>query len=139
VTTQRPLPVPDDVSAPFWEAAARHILMTAQCARCGGLTMPPDVVCPHCGSTDPGFTFTPVSGRATVRSWTVVRQAFLPGFDEDLPFVLVDVELDEQTGLRMIGRLLDGVNRNLHIGTQVTVGFEDLAPGVAIPAFKLSV
>jgi uncharacterized protein len=138
VTTQRPLPVPDDVSAPFWEATAKHILMAAQCARCGALTMPPDVVCPHCGSTDPGFTFTPVSGRGTIRSWTVVRQAFLPGFDDDLPFVLVDVELDEQRDLRMIGRLINGLDGNLHIGTTVTGAFEDLAPGVAIPAFELA-
>ena len=32
-----------------------------------------------------------MSGRGVVRSWTVVRQSFLPGFD--VPFVLVDVEL----------------------------------------------
>ena len=37
-----------------------------------------------------------------------MRQSFLPGFDDDLPFVLVDVELEEQADLRMIGRLLDG-------------------------------
>jgi uncharacterized OB-fold protein len=79
-----------------------------------------------------------VSGRGTVRSWTVVRQAFLPGFDDDLPFVLVDVELVEQQELRLIGRLLDGVNTDLNVGDAVVVGFEDLAPGVAVPAFELS-
>ncbi len=100
--------------------------------------MPPDVVCPHCRSSDPRFEFTPVSGRGTVRSWTVVRQAFLPGFEDDLPFVLVDVELVEQQELRLIGRLLDGPDADLHVGDAVVVGFEDLAPGVAVPAFELS-
>lgn len=100
--------------------------------------MPPDVVCPHCHTTDPEFEFTPVSGRGVVRSWTVVRQAFLPGFDDDLPFVLVDVELVEQTELRLIGRLLDGIDAELHVGDAVAVGFEDLAPGVAVPAFELT-
>jgi uncharacterized protein len=138
VTTQRPLPVPDDVSAPFWEAAAQHILMAARCARCDVMTVPPDTVCSHCGSTNPGFAFTPVSGRGRVRSWTVVRQAFLPGFDDDLPFVLVDVELDEQRDLRMIGRLIDGLDGDLHVGTTVTAAFEDLAPGVSIPAFEVA-
>jgi uncharacterized OB-fold protein len=138
MTTQRPLPVPDDVSRPFWEATAKHILTAAQCARCGALTLPPDVVCPLCGCTDPGFTFPPVSGRGTVRSWTVVRQAFLPGFDDDLPFVLVDVELDEQAELRMIGRLIDGFDGDLRIGAGVTLAFEDVAPGIAIPAFELA-
>jgi uncharacterized OB-fold protein len=136
--TGRPLPIPDESSAPFWAAAAEHALTVARCARCAALTMPPDVVCPHCHSTDPGFTFSPVSGRGVVRSWTVVRQAFLPGFDGDLPFVLVDVELVEQSELRLIGRLLDGVEADIHIGAAVAVGFEELAPGVALPAFELA-
>ena len=136
--TNRPVPIPDEQSAPFWAAAAEHVLTAARCARCTAYSMPPDVVCPHCGSTDPQFEFTPVSGRGTVRSWTVVRQSFLPGFDDDLPFVLVDVELVEQPELRVIGRLLDGVDAPLRLGDQVTVGFEDLAPGLAVPAFALS-
>lgn len=136
--TGRPLPVPDETSAAFWSAAADHVLAVARCGRCSALTMPPDAICPHCHSTDPGFTFTAVSGRGVVRSWTVVRQAFLPGFDSDLPFVLVDVELIEQPELRLIGRLLDGVDADVHIGATVTVGFEDLATGVAVPAFELA-
>lgn len=134
----RPLPVPDEVSAPFWSAAADHVLTVARCARCGKFSMPPGVACPHCHATDPGFAFTPVSGRGVVRSWTVVRQAFLPGFDADLPFVLVDVELAEQAELRLIGRLLDGVDTPLHTDAPVVARFEDLAPGVAVPAFELA-
>ena len=136
--TERPVPVPDETSAPYWLAAAEHVLTAARCAQCGQFSMPPDVVCPHCRSSDPRFEFTPVSGRGIVRSWTVVRQAFLPGFADDLPFVLVDVELVEQKELRLIGRLLDGPNADLNVGAAVTVGFEDLAPGVAVPAFELS-
>jgi uncharacterized OB-fold protein len=133
----RPVPVPDEASAPFWEAAAAHSLTVARCSRCRSFTIPLDVVCPHCHRTDPAFVFEPVSGRGSVRSWTTVRQSFLPGFDEDLPFVLVDVELDDQRDLRMIGRLLDGPDAPLHLGDRVTAAFEDLAPGVAVPAFVL--
>lgn len=136
--TGRPLPVPDEVSSPFWSAAAQHVLNVARCAHCSQFSMPPDVVCPHCRTSDPRFEFTPVSGRGTVRSWTVVRQALLPGFEKELPFVLVDVELVEQADLRLIGRLLDGVGAQLNVGDVVVVGFEDLAPGVAVPAFELS-
>jgi uncharacterized OB-fold protein len=131
----RPTPVPDERSAPFWKAASEHVLTVAQCGVCQARTHPPDDVCPHCGSTDPQFTFMPVSGRGTVRSWTVVRRSFLPGFD--VPYLLVDVELVEQADLRVIGRLLDGPDAPLQVGTAVRVGFEDLAPGVAVPAFSL--
>jgi uncharacterized OB-fold protein len=133
--TERPLPVPDELSAPYWAAAARHELTVARCGQCATLTMPPDVVCTTCGSTDPGFEFVAVSGRGLVRSWTVVRQSFLPGFD--VPFVLVDVELSEQSDLRLVGRLVDGVEGDLHLGAQVTAVFEDLAAGIAVPAFEL--
>ena len=61
--TDRPVPVPDESSAPYWEAAAEHVLAVARCSRCGTFALPPDVVCPHCGSTDPDFAFEPVSGR----------------------------------------------------------------------------
>ena len=134
MTSDRVLPVPDDVSAPYWAAAARHVLTMARCGKCATLTLPPDVVCTACGSTDPGFEFTAVSGRGVVRSWTVVRQAFLPGFE--VPFVLVDVELTEQVELRVIGRLLDNVEPVL--GAPVRVAFEDLADGIAVPAFELA-
>ncbi|MBL7501156.1 OB-fold domain-containing protein [Frankia sp. CNm7] len=135
----RPLPVPDETSAPFWEAAARHVLTVARCSVCAAFTAPPDQVCPHCHSTEPAFVFTPVSGRGSVRSWTVVRQSFLPGFAADVPFVLVDVELVEQAELRLIGRLLDGPDVAVRVGDPVTAAFEDVAPGVAVPAFRLAV
>ena len=138
MTAPRPRPVPDEQSKPYWDAAAQHVLTAARCSRCGSLSLPPDVVCPHCGTTEPEFVFTPVSGRGTVRSWTVVRQSFLPGFDDELPFVLVDVELAEQPELRLIGRLLNGVGSRLHVGDTVDVGFEDVEPGVSIPAFILT-
>ena len=133
----RPLPVPDEQSAPYWEAAARHVLVLAQCSQCHTLTIPPEVVCPHCLSTEPNYEFVPVSGAGAVRTWTVLHDAFLPGFQDDTPFVLVDVELDAQLDLRMIGRLLDGAEAPLVLGDRVVVAFEDVASGVSIPAFRL--
>jgi uncharacterized OB-fold protein len=79
--------------------------------------------------------FEEVGGRGAVRSWVVVRESFLPGFD--VPFVLVDVAMDEDDGVRLIGRLLDGPDAPLARGERVLVAFEDLAPGVAVPAFIL--
>ena len=134
--TERPRPEPDERSAPYWAAAARHQLTVARCSSCRSFTMPPDAVCPNCGSTEPDFTFVPIDGNGRVRSWTVVRQSFLPGFD--VPFVLVDVELDDAPGVRLIGRLLDGPDAPIHLDDRVRVDFEDLAPDVSVPAFVLA-
>jgi hypothetical protein len=131
----RPVPVPDDRSREFWDAAAAHSLVLARCARCSRFSHPPDTVCPHCGSTDPDFEFTAVDGSGSVRSWTIMRQSFLPGFD--VPFVLVDVELSAQPEVRLIGRLVDGPEAPLRLGAPVRLTFEDIAPDVSVPAFAL--
>ncbi|HTR70038.1 MAG TPA: OB-fold domain-containing protein [Mycobacteriales bacterium] len=137
MTAARPLPVPDEQSAPYWQAAAEHTLTMASCSACGALSLPPDSVCASCASTSAGICFTPVSHRGVVRSWTVVRQSFLAGFDDEVPYVLVDVELADQADLRMVARLVNGTAADLRLGAGVRVTFEDVAPGVSIPAFTL--
>ena len=79
-----------------------------------------------------------MSGEGTLRSWVILHQSFLPGFDTLLPLVLVDVALDEQSDVRLIGRLLDGPDAPLALGRRVRVAFEDLAPDIAVPAFTLA-
>lgn len=130
----RVLPVADEMSAPYWQACARHELKLPRCSQCGRLSLPPDIVCPHCRSAEPGWTWQAVSGRGKIRTWTVVRHSFLQGFD--LPFVLADVELDDDPGVRMVGRLLDGPETDLALGDRVEVAFEDIADGIAIPSFR---
>jgi uncharacterized OB-fold protein len=129
------VPVPDERSREFWDAAAAHLLVLARCSACNQFSHPPNTVCPHCGATDASSEFVPVGGSGRIRSWTFVRQSFLPGFD--VPFVLVDVELAAQEELRLIGRLVDGPEAALRLDLLVRLVFEDVAPGVAIPAFAL--
>lgn len=130
------LPIPDEISAPYWAACARHELCLAHCSDCGAVVHPPDVTCPSCNSLDPRFTWEPVRGSGKVRSWTVIRHSFLSGFE--LPFLLVDVELTDHSNVRLIGRLIDGAETPLRLGDAVTVTFDDLASGMAVPAFKLA-
>ena len=121
----RPVPVPDEVSAPFWDAAAAGELVLARCDRCRRFAHPPEPVCPHCLEGTPAFEPAPSTG--TVRSWTVVRQSFLPGLDDVLPLVLVDVEVDAD--VRLIGRLVEGEPA---LGVEVRVVFD-----VGVPAFAV--
>src|SRR6516164_2178825 len=131
--TDRILPAPDESSAPYWEAAAEHVLKLPRCSICHEFTLPPDITCPNCHTLDPNFTWEAVSGRGRIRTWTVVRHSFLKGFE--LPFMLVDVQLDEQPKVRMIGQLLDGADAPVSIGDAVMVAFEDLASDLSLPAF----
>ena len=131
----RPVPVPDELSAPYWDAARRHEPVLPKCSACGRFDLPPGVVCRRCSSPSPAWTYEPVSGRGVVRSWTVVRKSFLAGIDA--PFVLVDVEIEEQDDLRVVGRLLDGAGATLSIGAQVETVHETVDDDHAVPGFRL--
>ena len=133
----KPLPVPDEQSSGYWAATGRHRLAIQRCDHCGTYAHPPVVVCLGCLSTAPSFSFDQVSGTGTVKSWTVTRTAFLPAFHADLPYVIVEVELAEQPGLSITGRLVDGPDAELALGLPVTTVFNDVAPGLAVPEFAL--
>lgn len=60
-----------------------------------------DSMCTGCQATDAAFSFEPVSARGTVRSWTGIQDAFLTRFRVEVPYILVDVELDGQLELRI--------------------------------------
>ena len=133
----RPVPVPDELSQGFWDAANDQKLVVQQCTKCGWMSYPPDLICPNCLATDRDFTWTPLSGRGTLRSWTIVRTAFLPGFASHVPYVVAAVEMEEQKGLRLTARLLDGADATLSYGSPVETLFDEVAEGVRVPVFRL--
>jgi uncharacterized OB-fold protein len=133
----KPVPVPDDQSAGFWEAAARHVLAVQVCENCGNQAHPPVMICTRCRDPRLAFRFESVSGRGRIKTWTVMHQAFLPGFAPDLPYTVAEIELDD-AAVRVIGRLAGPAPDGLVIGTPVTVEFHDVAEGVAVPSFRLA-
>jgi uncharacterized OB-fold protein len=135
-TPPKPVPVPDDQSAGFWAAAGEHILAIQRCEACGTVAHPPVMVCGHCHDAERRFRFEPVSGRGRVKTWTVMRQAFLPGFAPDLPYAVAEIELDD-VDVHMIGRLRGPAPEALAVGAPVSVSFDDVADGVAVPVFVL--
>ena len=58
----KPVPVPDEVTGPFWEAANRGVLAIQHCESCDYYVHPPEALCPRCQAQD--LRFREVSGRA---------------------------------------------------------------------------
>lgn len=135
---RKPVPVPDAFSAEFWKGAAQHKLMIQQCAHCEVLAHPPAIVCRNCLNASPEWRYKAVSGKGRVCTWTIFRQSFLPGFAKDVPYVVVEVELVEQPGLKMITQLVDGADAPLQLGADVHVVFDDVQEGLSLPRFALS-
>ncbi|MCA1831589.1 MAG: Zn-ribbon domain-containing OB-fold protein [Actinomycetota bacterium] len=125
-----PVPLPDDDSAPFWKAAARHELVLQRCAACGAYRHPPRPMCPSCLSME--SVWVPASGHGRVWSWVVVHPPVLPAFAEKTPYNVAVIELDE--GVRMVGNVL-GIDQPDE-GMEVEVVFEDVEEGVSLPQWR---
>ena len=132
----KPLPVPDERSAPFWQAAAEGRLVAQRCVHCGHLAYPPRGLCAGCRDLDAHFDWVDVGERGRVSTWTVVRDALLPGFAEELPYVVADVEIDGHDGLRVLARVVGIDPETMRIGLPVAVGFDTVADGIGVAYFR---
>ena len=127
--SQRPVPVPDEASAPFFEGAARGELMLQRCRSCGAFMWPVRARCVECFSGD--LEWKAASGRAELYSFVVVHQRY-PGFEE--PYVLATVETPE--GVRFNTSIVGAGADELTIGMQLTVAFERVSDDVVVPKFE---
>jgi len=130
----RPLPVPDELTRPFWEAAAARRLVAQRCADCGFWQHPPASLCQRCTSTE--LAFQPVSGRGCVYTHTTMYQKNVAGFEEAVPYVNLVVELDEQPLLLMLSDLPGDAADWVRIGAPVEVIFEPLPNGQLLPQWR---
>lgn len=128
----RPLPVPDGDTAPYWEAAREGRLMIQRCGGCDRHVFYPRSICPHCGSVE--LEWVQASGRGTVYSYTVVHRAPSPAFKEDVPYVVALIDLDE--GVRMMSNILAPPG-DVKIGARVEVVFDPVTPEITLPKFRL--
>ncbi|MFM7144673.1 MAG: Zn-ribbon domain-containing OB-fold protein, partial [Alphaproteobacteria bacterium] len=70
----------------------------------------------------------------TVYTFTVTWQNQMPGFREELPYVLAYVELEE--GVLLLTNVVECKPDEVRIGLPVEVVFEDVSDDVAIPRFR---
>ncbi len=130
----RPLPVPDELTRPFWEAAAERRLVVQRCGACGFWQQPPSPLCQRCGGTD--LAFQPVSGRGHVYTYATMYQKNVAGFEAAVPYVNLVVELDEQPLLLMLTDLPAADAGWVQIGAPVQVTFEPLPDGRLLPQWR---
>jgi uncharacterized OB-fold protein len=134
---QVPVPVPDDITAEFWEAARQGVLKIQRCGDCGAYQQPPGALCGQCASA--GLRFEQVSGQGTVYAYTETRSgARHPAFAAKAPYLVGLVELAEQPGLLMHTNFPGASLEMLHTGAPVTVEFERLTDEISIPQFRLA-
>ncbi|MCV7279942.1 Zn-ribbon domain-containing OB-fold protein [Mycolicibacterium flavescens] len=113
------LPPLDEHNRPYWTGGSDGRLLIHRCESCGRWVSPPAADCPDCAGH---LTPAPVSGRATVFTYTVNHQPFNPAVP--VPYVIAIVELEEQPGLRLAANIVDCEPDSVRVGLPVEVAFE---------------
>ena len=129
-STIPPQPVPDPDSEGFWRATSEGRLALCRCRSCRTWFHPPLERCRRC---DEPTAFETVAGGGEIYSFIVVRKPSVPGYLDTVPYVVAIVELDEQRGLRLPGRVV-GVDPDA-----VTVGMRVYAQISTLPGGEFSV
>lgn len=119
-------PQEDFDSKPFWDWLRAKDLRLQYCDKCSKYRFPPYPSCPHCGKV--GGIWKPVSGRGSIYSWIVVHSSPLREYQEEAPYVIALVQLEE--GPRIVGRLVgvdpEGVQADLPVVAQYVETEENL-------------
>ena len=103
-------------------------------ADCGLWMMPPLHACRKCASPT---HFEEVSGAGLVYTFVVQRQAAVSGYLDNLPYVVGIIELDEQEGLRLPGRIVDIDPQDVVCDMRVQAELEQLPGGnFVVPVFR---
>jgi uncharacterized OB-fold protein len=119
-------------SAPFWDGCQNRQLLLRDCHSCGARSYYPRAHCPHCGSTDVGWSAA--SGRATVWSFSHVAISFYGDeWASQLPYTPVLIDLAE--GPRMLSRLIGPGRAGVRIGDAVKLVFVEV-DGQQLPYFQ---
>lgn len=127
---------PDELTKPFWEAANRGELVVQNCGACDRLQHPPLPSCDQCGSGEQ-LEWRKMSGRGTIYNYGVVYDCPVRLLQDDQPFNVAVIMLEEDPGIQMYSHLPGLPVDEVPVGGNVEVLFEATANGQMVPEWKM--
>ncbi len=130
----KPIPAPDDLTRPYWDAAKRHELRIQRCTACSEYQHPPQATCEQCGGAT--LEWAPISGRGVIYTYIIDRRMMTPGFNE--PYVVAQINPVEapRTTVRITANIRGCELEDVYIDMPVEVFFEDVNAEVTLPQFR---
>ena len=129
---QKPSPVVNPWSQPFWDAAREEKLVIQHCKDCGANIFYPRIACPQCFSDN--VEWIQASGKGTVYTYTVVESNSPSAFAADIPYVVAVVKLAE--GVQMLSNIVGCKPEDVRCDMPVEVVFEKLNEEFKLPKFR---
>ena len=130
------IPVPDELSQPFWDAVNEKRLVLQHCGDCDLLHYPPKRRCLQCGSADK-LAWKEVEGKGHISSYILIEDGRLDRRMPDQPYNLALVTLDEEPRINFYSNLPGIPPDQVPIGAAVEVMFEECGPGQLIHEWQV--
>ncbi len=132
----KPVPVPDALSKPFWDAVNEQRLIVQHCSACGRRQYPPEPRCTECRSAD-HLEWIPTSGRARIIGYTVMHDSRVRLLQADQPFNIALVALEEDPAIKFFSNLPGVAPDAVPVGATVQVIFPEVSPEQRIHEWQL--
>ena len=129
--------IPDRLSKLFWDAANEGRLVIQNCKACNRLQHPPAPTCDQCDSGD-SLEWKELSGRGKIYNYGVVHNCPVRLLQEDQPFNVAVIMLDEDPGIQMLSHLPGTPVDEVPVGASVGVVFEATANGQKVPEWRVA-
>lgn len=127
------LPIPDEITTPWWDATRGGRLLLQSCQRCNHIQHYPRVMCTACAGTE--LDWIESSGKGVVDSFTVVHRAPSPAFEA--PYVIARVRLTE--GPTLLTRIVGAEEHELSCDLPVFLDWEPLTDHYQLPVFRVTI
>jgi uncharacterized OB-fold protein len=126
-------PQPTPETEPFWDGCRDGVLKLQWCLICEAAYFPPSPWCPRCLSPDVEWRIA--SGRGRLHTYVIAHRP-APGFEEETPYAIAVVELDE--GPRLMSNIVGVANTPEHLvlDMELTVTFESRGDNAKVPVFQ---
>lgn len=127
----RPMPVIDNWNRQFWQACGEGRLLLQRCTTTEKFFFPPAPVSPFTGL--PEWEWAECSGQGTLWSFVVFHQKYFDGMQDELPYPVAMVKLDE--GPYLLTNLADMAVADARIGMRLAVRFPGGPDDILLPQF----
>ena len=128
--------VPDELTKPHFDAANEGRLELQTCSACTRLQTPPMPTCSQCKSAN-NLEWKAMSGKGKIYNYGVVYDCPVRRLQEDQPFNLVVITLDDDPGIQMYSHLPGTPVDDVPVGAAVEVIFEETANGQKVPEWRV--
>ena len=133
---ERPAPVPNELTKPFWDACNEGRLVLQNCTYCERLQYPPTPQCNACGASDT-FEWREVEGKGHIEVFMVIRDSRIRGFQSAQPVNFAVITLDEDPGINFLSNLPGTPAGEVPVGAQVELIFEETNTGQMVHEWRV--